>query len=1079
MQNFTKSISLLLLLCLFGGIKAIAQKTDSISVRLADSIALYKKDSLARAKGSRISGVVKDAATGKVLAGINISVPGYSGAITNDQGRFDVTVPGYNAVLIASGQSFQQKEIPLKGRHTLPDILLFEDAYVSINDAARMPFEAKVPVTHQPNAVANINTLGSWDANSAETPDSYLQGKVAGLNVVRRSGTPNIGANLFLRGFNSLYGTNAPLLVVDGMIYETNHFGNSIIAGHITNPYGELDLHDVDNITILKDASAGIYGTKGANGVILLSTFSHPDLATKIDVGLYSGYNYIPGSSLLPLMQAGDYRTYLSDVLRTSGQTPDQIAAQPYMNDNVNNGTYYAYHNNTAWQKQAYQNGFNENMNLKVSGGDEIAAYVLSLAYGDNKGITNTTDLTKYSTRFNGNLNISKHFTINTTLSFAYNNQILKDQGLSPKTNPIFVSLIKSPLLRTQQVNATGVESPNQSDIDIFGYSNPAAISKSSQEFNQNYRFFGNFNFKYLLSQYLSVQTLIGVTSDKVRETTFIPRFGVTPDTLANGVVATSRLGAQVQRLFSIYSDSYFSYNRTFNSIHQLGVNIGTRFTQSTATVNTDLGANSAIDQLVTVNNSVPALRATGGDVGTYHWLNNYLNVNYQLYNKYILTANVAADASSRFGTSVPGALNIGGVSYAVLPSISGAWVVSSEKFMANVKFIELLKLRASFGLTGNDDIGNYTARQYYTTQNLVGLLGLVRANFGNPALQWETSKKLDLGVDMSFFQERLNVTGDIYRNTTNNMTTQTPLPGASGIVYQITNAGGMQTTGGELSITGRVINTPNFKWDLGVNISSYKNRITVLPNGSLQNSYAGATILTAVGAPVGQFYGYKTNGIYSSTAAATNPVTGNMSVRNTLGNLIAQQAGDVRFVDVNGDHIIDSKDLQVIGNPNPDFVGGISTGFTYKKISLNALFTLKKGGSVYNYTRRQLESETSPYNQTLAIDNRWRGEGQVTNIPRASYGDPSGNSAFSDRWIEDGSYIRLRNLTVTYDVPVKTKFVKYIKVYVTGSNLLTFTKYLGYDPEFAANENVLLQGIDNTLEPQFKTVQLGVRIGI
>jgi len=1077
MQNFTKSISLLLLLCLFGGVKAIAQKTDSISVRLADSIARYKTDSIARAQGSKISGVIKDAATGKPLAGINISVPGYSGAITNDQGRFTITVPNYDVVLVASGQNFQQKEIPLKGRKTLPDALLFEDAYVSIYDRARMPFEAKVPVTQQPNAVANINTLGAWDANSAETPDSYLQGKVAGLNVVRRSGTPNIGANLFLRGFSSLYGTNAPLLVVDGMIYETNHFGNSIIAGHITNPYGELDLHDVDNITILKDASAGIYGTKGSNGVILLSTNSHPDLATKIDLGLYSGYNYMPQSSLLPIMQADDYRTYLSDVLRTSSMTSAQIAAQPYMNDNVNSGTYYAYHNNTDWQKQTYKNGFNQNMNLRVSGGDEIASYVLSLGYGDNKGITNTTDLTKYSTRFNGNLNISKHFTINTTLSFAYNNQILKDQGLSPKTNPIFLGLVKSPLLRVQQVNATGVESPNQADVDVFGYSNPAAISKFSQEFNQNYRFFGNFNFKYELSKYLSVQTTIGVTSDKVRETTFIPRAGVTDDTLAiSGAIADSRLGAQVQRLFNIYSDTYFSYNRTFNRIHQLGVNIGTRFTQSSSNVNTDLSYNSAIDQLVTVNNGLPSLRVTGGDVGSYRWQDNYFNVNYQLYNKYILGFNVAADASSRFGTNVPGAMHLGGISYAVLPSVSGAWVVSSEKFMANLKFLELLKLRASFGLTGNDDVGNYTARQYYISQNLFGVQGLVRANFGNPALQWESGKKVDLGLDASFFQERLNITADIYRNTTDKMITQTALPSAAGILYQLTNDGGMRTTGGELSISGRVISTPVFKWDLGFNISSYKNRMTVLPSGSIINSYAGANILTAVGAPVGQFYGYKTNGVYSSNAQAA---AAGISVRNSSGVLVPQQGGDMRFVDVNNDHVIDAADKQVIGNPNPDFTGGISTGFTYKRISLNALFTYRKGGSIYNYTRRILESETSPYNQTLAINNRWRADGQITNIPRASYGDPSGNSSFSDRWLEDGSYLRLRTLTVNYDVPLKYKFVKYIKVYATGTNLLTFTKYMGYDPEFAANENVLLQGIDTTLEPQFKTVQLGVRIGI
>lgn len=1075
MQNFTKPFSLLLFLCLFYGINALAQQTDSVSVRLADSIARYKTDSVKIAKGPKISGVVKDAATGKPVSGINIGVSAYSSAITDDQGRFTINVPDYGAILLISGQNYQKKEVAVKNRTSIPDILLFEDSYNSIYDNAQMPF-SNVPLSRQPNAVSTVTTQGAWETSSLETPDSYLQGKVSGLNVVRRSGTPNIGANLFLRGFNSLYGTNAPLLVVDGMIYDTFHFGKSIISGHITNPYGEIDMHDVSSYTILKDASAGIYGSKGANGVILLSTNNHPDVATKIDFGIFSGYNYMPQSSLLPIMQSTDYRTYLSDLLQTSGQTSSQIAALPYMNDDVNSGYYYMYHNNTNWQKQSFANGYNQNYNLRVTGGDNIATYVLSLGYGDNKGISRFTDLTKYSTRFNGNLNITKHLTVNTSLSFVLNQQDLKDQGLSPKTNPIYLGLVKSTLVRQHDVNAQGVESPNLADTDIFGVSNPEAVTLNSQQTNQNYRFFGNFSFKYDFSKYVSAQTLFGVTADKVRESLFIPRLGVANDTLANGQIADSRLGSQVQRLFNVYSDTYVSYNRSFNSNNILSVNLGTRYTRSEAKDNLNLGYNSGIDQLISVDNGDAALRVTGGDLGAYRWLNNYFNANYQLYNKYIFGFNVAADASSRFGTQVPGALSIGGLSYAVLPSASAAWLLSSEKFMSNANFVELLKLRASYGLTGNDDIGNYTARQYYVSQNLLGLEGLTRANYGNPALQWETNKKLDVGLDASFFQERLNITADVYRNTTDHMITQLPLNSISGIVYQLTNSGAMQTKGLEFSVSGRVIDNRNFKWDLGFNISAYRNKITSLPGNSMVNQYAGANILTQVGLPAGMFYGYKTNGVYVTNAQAA---AANIQVQTSPNTLVLQQGGDVRFEDVNNDHIIDSKDMQVIGNPNPDYTGGISTQFTYKRISLNALFTFSHGNSIYNYTRRQLESENSTQNQTLAILQRWRTDGQQTNIPRASYGDPSGNSSFSDRWIEDGSYLRLRTLSVSYDVPLKYKFVKYIKIYATGSNLLTFTKYMGYDPEFAVNENILLQGIDTTLEPQFKTIQLGLRIGI
>lgn len=1055
----------------------MAQNSDGVSEQLADSIARFKKDSVNIANGAKVNGTVRDAVTGKPVAGIGVAIAEYSSAITDENGQFTISVPNSNVILIVTGQNYQKKEVSVKGRSTLPDILLYESNYNSVYTDAYMPFEAKVPVSRQLNAVSSVNTLGAWDVTSLETPDSYLQGKVAGLNVVRRSGTPNIGANLFLRGYNSLYATNAPLLVVDGMIYDTQHFGNSIIAGHIYNPYGELDLHDVDNFTILKDASAGIYGTKGSNGVILLSTNNHPDLATKIDFGIYSGYNYVNSGMLLPLMQSNNYRNYLSDLLHTNTAiTPDQIGQLPYMNDDVNSGTYYAYHNNTDWQKQSFKNGYNENYNLRVSGGDDIARYVLALDYGTNKGISDLTDLTKYSTRFNGNLNISKHFTINTNLSFAYNQQDLKDQGLSPKTNPIFVGLIKSPLLRAHDVDAQGAESPNLSDSDIFGISNPAAITLNSQEKSQNYRFFGNFDFKYQFSKYVSAQTLIGVTSDKNRENTFIPRLGVANDTTSIGNVLDSRSGSMVQRLFNIYSDTYVSYNRTFNNNSNLSVNLGARYTNSTLTDNTLLGYNSSIDQLVSVDNGAAALRVSGGDVGSYSWLNTYLNANYSFANKYYLGATLAADASSRFGTDIPNALKVNGVNYAVLPTVSAAWVISSESFLSNIDFLELLKLRASYGLTGNDDIGNYTARQYYVSQNLYGAYGLVRGNFGNPALQWETGKKADIGLDASFFHDRLNITADVYQNTTDNMLTQAPLPSISGFTYAITNDGGMQTKGAELSITGRVINSRDFKWDLGFNIAAYRNKITKLPNDRMVNSYAGANILTQVGLPAGMFYGYKTNGVYATNAEAA---AAGISVQNSSNVLVPQQGGDVRFVDVNNDHVINSSDMQVIGNPNPDFTGGISTGFTYKRFSLDALFTFSKGNDIYNYTRRQIESESNYNNQSLAVLNRWRVDGQVTDIPRASYGDPSGNASFSDRWIEDGSYIRLRTLSLTYNVPLSYKFIKYLKVYATANNLLTFTHYMGYDPEFAPNENVLLQGIDTTLEPEFKTVQLGLRIGI
>jgi TonB-linked SusC/RagA family outer membrane protein len=1071
MRIFTISFkSLLFTPLILGSCALFAQQANSSKDKITAPVKVSAKD-----KGITIKGTIKEASTNKPLAGINISVFEYSAAISGDKGEFTIKVPDDAAVLTISGPGFQSKDIPLKGRKSV-SVSLFEDTYNSVYDIAKTPF-GSIPQNQSVNAQSSINTQGGWETSN-ETADSYLQGKVAGLNAVRRSGTPGIGANLFLRGFSSLYGTNKPLVVVDGMIYDNNHYGNSLIGGHVYNPLEQLDIKDIENITVIKDGAATVYGTRAANGVILISTLRAQDLATHIDFGVYGGFNFTPSN--IPLLKAADYRTYLSDVLRTSGSTDAQIQAQPYMNDVVGSATYAQYHNNTDWQKQVFKNSYSTNYYLKVSGGDEIAKYALSLGYLGNDGITQQTDLTRYNTRFNADLNLTKKFTATASLSFSYSQQNLHDQGTNYKINPIYASQIKSPLIGVHAVNAQGVESPNITDVDIFNTTNPYALINSAQETNKSYRFFGIVNFKYQFNKYLNLQTGIGVTSDKVRENTFIPRGGVVNDTLSNAI-ADSRMGSQVQRLYSIYNDTHLSFDKTFNRIHHVSANVGFRYNSNNTQDNYSLGYNSATDQLISVGTGSTLLRRTGGDLGKWNSLNNYLGVDYQLLGKYLFSYNMAVDASSRFGTQVPNALTISGTKFAVLPSIAAGWLISSEKFMSKFNFIELLKLRASYGLTGNDDIGNYTARQYYVSQNLLGMQGLVRGNIGNPQLQWEQNKKANIGIDASFLNERLSVSIDAYQNTTDKMVVYEPQPTAAGFNYAITNNGGMRSKGLEFAVNARIINHANIKWDVGANIAAYRNKITKMPGTQMLTNYAGATVLTAEGLPANLFYGYKTDGVYTSDAEAATAGTNHqgISIVSSTGALSKLKGGDVRFVDTNGDNIIDSKDMQVIGNPNPAFTGAFNTKFSYKRFTLDALFTFTKGNDVYNYTRRILESESGYNNQTLAVVNRWRADGQVTDMPKATYGDPMGNARFSDRWIEDGSYLRLRTISLSYNIPVKTKILKSLNVYLTGNNVFTLSKYLGYDPEFSATESVLTQGIDTNLEPVYRSVQLGIRLGL
>jgi TonB-linked SusC/RagA family outer membrane protein len=1066
MQGFLKLTVLGVLVLAYTSLSA--QQQDSVTIAT-----IQTSD-----KGVTVTGVITDAATKKPLPAINISIPGYSAALTDDNGKFTIAAPDYKVTLFVTAEGFQSKEIALKGRKIV-SASLYEERFTSIYDNINLPIGVK-PQNQAVHAIGSVNTEGNWNRNN-EIPDSYLQGKVAGLQPIMRSGTPNAGAYMLLRGYNSLYGTNQPLIIVDGMIFDTEDIGASLISGHYTNALATIDVKDIESITVIKDA-VSTYGTKAANGVILITTTHVRQLATRIDAAIYGGINFRPKE--LPVMKASDYRVYLSDVLQSRGWVSDQIQGQPYMNDDPSNPDYYRYHNETDWQDQVMENSPTSNMYLKVTGGDNIAKYALSMGYMKNAGIITNTGLTKYNVRFNGDLNLSRRLTSSANLSYAYYEQDLKDQALASKTSPLYLALTKAPFLHTNEVSETGAVSPNIAETDILGVGNPLAAVNSIKDNSKVYRFFGSINFKYQLTKAVSLYSLVGVNVNEVREQTFVPRKGIANDSIP-GAIADSRLGGQAKRLFALYNDTYVDYTKTFNRVHKLQARAGVRYLSYKNEQDNQNGFNSATDQFISVGTGISTLRRTGGDFGQYNWLNTYLGADYSLHSKYFLSYNMAFDASSRFGSDIPNALNVGGANLAVLPSVGISWIISSENFMASNHFFDLLKLRASYGKTGNDDIGNYTSKQLYVSQNLLGLQGLVRSNIANPALQWESNTKANLGLDATIFKERISISVDIYQNKTDHMLAYEPVNPASGYNYAITNSGAMKTRGTDLSLNARIINTKSVKWDLGILLSEQTNRVTKLPGNAIFSSFGGATILTAVGLPADIFWGYKTGGVYATDAEATG------IYKRVLSELVPFRGGDVRFLnayDAPGDTlangtrvtVIDENDRTHIGNPNPDFTGGFSNRISYKNFSFEALFTFSKGNKVYNGVRAALESGATTNNQLESMTNRWRAPGQITNIPKATYGDPLGNSSFSDRWIEDGSFIRLKYVSLSYTFPFKqTSLIKSSTIYITSNNLFTFTKYLGYDPEFQAAESILARGIDIGLEPNHRSVIAGIRIGL
>jgi TonB-linked SusC/RagA family outer membrane protein len=1040
----------------------------------AELYAQTAKDSTAivpqkKVQGILVQGVVKSAKTNTALSGINIAVEGFSAAISDNDGNFEIQVPNLQALLIISGQDFQTKVYPVKNRKSGLNILLSEVYYSPAYQKATLP-SGDIMQYNNTNAASVINfKKEQWSTPVTESAAGFLQSRTTGLTSIKNSGAPNVGSYLALRGFNSLYGSNRPLIVVDGMIYDDEDYGSGIISNNDSSPLTNIDVKDIEDITIMKDGTS-LYGTKGANGVINITTTRATELSTKIDFTMYGGVNQTPDE--MPLLDADGYRTHLSQLEATRGLSQQQIASLPYMNDNVGSAGYYKYHNQTNWQDQVFKSSINQNYFLKVRGGDDIAKFGLSVGYLDSKGIIEGTDSQRYSVRLNAALRLTEKLSVDANLSFINNQQNQWNQGFEYTTSPQYLALTKAPFLTNRVVSDAGEVSPNWEDVDYFNVSNPNAILDNGTATNNNYRFFGNLKFNYAISKAWNVSSIVGLSFNKERETFFIPDKGVT-DFMLPTAIGKNRSGSEVQSYNGLYTDTFASYMKNFYNDHNLDVRFGFRAQSNKTETDLGLGYNSSTDDFTSVTAGSSLLRQIGGELGEWHWLNMYAGGNYNFRNKYFLTANYAVDGSSRFGDDA----STGASKYALMTSISGAWLISSENFMKDINDIDYLKLRVGFGTSGNDDIGNYTAQTYYVSQNLLGMQGLVRGNIGNTNLQWETVLKTNLGVDFGLFKERINGTLDVFSNKTSNMIVYEKTAAENGFDFVESNSGAMRTYGAELGMNARVVNTLDFTFDFGFNVSHYNNEVQSLPSGDILTEFGGAAYLTSVGKDANLFYGLNSNGVYSTTAEAT---AAGLSKRLTNGDLVPFSGGDMRFTDVNGDKVIDDKDRVVIGNPNATVTGSFNADFTYKRFSLKALFNFSAGNDLYNGVRYNLEKMSGYENQSTAVANRWRAEGQQTDIPKAVWGDPMGNAAFSDRWIEDGSYLRLKNLVIGYDVPVNdSKHIKYIQLYATANNLLTFTKYLGFDPEFSATPSVFGQGADIGLAPQFTSYQLGLRLGL
>jgi TonB-linked SusC/RagA family outer membrane protein len=1020
-----------------------------------------------------ITGKVVNATTHQELVGMNVSLGTFSSAITDSQGRFSLKVNDIRATLIVSGVGFQTKEIAIKGRTELI-IELFNEDFNTYYGTVLMPLgnQSRSSVT------SSVVTTGRTSNTSYESIEQKFAGEIPGMHTIMRSGSPGIGGNMFIRGYSSLNGSSQPLVIVDGMLLETNSYSPSLNQGHQFNPLSDIDIKDIANITVIKDA-VSVYGSKAANGVILIETTRSKDISTKIDFQVQGGLNYTP--QFLPMMDASQYKSYLVDQLGSSKLYSDaELSKLPFLNENRSFSEYSTYHNNTNWQDQVFKNSYSKDYHLRITGGDEVAKYGLSLGYMDHAGIISNTGFKRFNTRFNADSYITSKLSFSTNLSVSYQSNSMRDDGMIQRSSPLYAALIKSPMLSPYVADDRGTLTSNYAGVDSIGhYSNPKALINSVTGDNKNYGIFGNIKFVYKFKKDLHLSTLIGVNFLKNSDNIFLPANGISSGITTNGDLTFRSSGVSAERQFSIYNDTRLTYSRKFGRIHDLLFNLGVRYNQNNYEDSWSTSGNSGDDQFTALQSGNKLTSITSGSIGNWKWASLYANVDYGFLNKYFVSANLSMDGSSRFGKNAKDGISLFSNKFGIFPSIGGAWLVSSENFMAHHKLIDQLKLRASYGITGNDGIGNYTAQSYFVSKRFLEGTGLVSGNLANSEIQWERTSKANLGFNLGLFNERLALTFDLFNHVTDRLLNLKVVNPLFGYTNYLNNDGKLRNRGFEFNINARVLNSSSFKWDLGFNISKFQNEILSLPDGKnvVDLTSINATILNQEGSPLGLFYGYKTDGIYkNSTEAAADGLTW----KDYKGFQQPFRAGDVRFVNtVGSDKIINSDDRVVIGNPNPDFTGMISNKFTYKRWSLDAMMTFSKGNDIYNALRAQNESMSGFANQSQAATRRWRVEDQLTDIPRAEYGDPTGNARFSDRWIEDGSYIRLKSLSLTYSPEFKSGFVRNATIFITANNLLTVTRYLGYDPEVSLSGITYTQGIDAGLTPQFKSVFIGIRLGL
>lgn len=1002
-----------------------------------------------------VSGRVTDA-KGEGLPGVTVLVKGTSiGTSTGADGSFSLSVPE-NSTLVFSSIGYKNQEIAVTGATSTIAVRLSDDAQ-GLSEVVVVGYgtQSRQDVT---TAVTSVSAA-AIERQPVAGFDQALQGQAPGVQVTAPSGAPGAGINVRVRGNSTLNLNASPLYVVDGVPIIPEYQQEIAVGGQRLNPLNTINPNDIESIDVLKDgAAAAIYGVRAANGVVVITTKHGKVGQAQVGLNVYYGRQYL--RKKLDVLNAQQFAQEFNDIQAGAGLAPGFT--------DVNNPSP----NNTDWQDAVYRPGYQQNYQLNVSGGTEKTRYYVSGGYFNQQGISLNSGFDRYNFKINLTQELSNRFRVGTNLNLSrsHTNGSVRSEAALGNAGTVLGALSQIPTIPIYNPNGTyGVNPFNQSD-------NPVGNLLESTTQAVVYQAVGNLYGEFDVLKNLKARSSIGIDFRTQDETQFTST-NYPGTSNADASTRGSARSANNQQVIWLLENT-LTYNPNLGDTHHLTLLAGQSMQASdryTAGASTKGFGSNAVPYLGG-GSSILDLPYSYAD--QWSLLSFFGRATYDYDGRYLAQVSLRADGTSRFSTQNR---------FGYFPAVSLGWNVAKEAFFPQNTALSTFKVRASFGANGNQEI--YTYQRFptfgpganYQGSGSAILSGISPNNIGNDALKWETTYQYNGGLDIGAFNNRLTFTFDIYNKRTKDLLLSVPIPVSTGAssLSVLQNVGSVENRGIEIGLSTTNVQAENngFGWTTSFNVSGNRNRILDLGQ---QVSDAGVsadrTILSTgytisqVGSPLGAFYGYRTAGIIQSNAEGQNAPTQN-------GN--RPQAGDIRFVDLNGDGVIDPKDQTIIGNPNPKAFAGVTNNFSYKGLELSVFFQGSFGNEIYNQTRQILESQSDPLNQTTRVLNHWSPTNTNTDVPRPVRNDPNGNNRFSNRWLEDGSYVRLKNLTLAYNVPAALSqhaALKNVRVYLTAQNLVTWTRYTGYDPEVSADPfSTTGFGRDYGVYPQSRTYTVGL----